>query len=235
MLAAPNDNPPSRNPPVQPVPESGGLDITAQMIAARQRRSRAAVESASGGPPIFTRLTGAGVPGTAVNVAGQFAGKTPQPVPYPGVQDSNPRITYQEILRRIEALDAVIAAWPRPSAGIGHNQPPELIEGVFDENDHQSMLAAIAVLNTESTPTTASPEITDAASTLKKLGDRLSGYLLRSAGFVGKQLGTIVSEAAKSFGAEAGKRLAQSPFWWALAITLINVAHAVTEWLASLQ
>jgi len=35
----------------------------------------------------------------------------------------------------------------------------------------------------------------------------------------------------KSAGNEFGKRLVQSPFWWSLATTLMDLAHSVNGWL----
>ena len=63
-----------------------------------------------------------------------------------------------------------------------------------------------------------------AGSTLMRFGEKLGTYLL-------KQADVFVSEAVKSGGKEFGKRLVQSPFWWALATTLMLVGQSVSNWL----
>jgi hypothetical protein len=57
-----------------------------------------------------------------------------------------------------------------------------------------------------------------------RFGERLGTYLLN-------QADVFVSEAVKSDGKEFGKRLAQSPFWWALATALMLVGQSVSNWL----
>jgi hypothetical protein len=56
------------------------------------------------------------------------------------------------------------------------------------------------------------------------IGERLGTYLL-------KQADVFISEAVKSAGKEFGKRLVQSPFWWALATALMTAAQSVFRWL----
>jgi len=141
-------------------------------------------------------------------------------------------ILHQEMLRRIAALESVIAEMPRRPVGIGHNGPPEWIDDAFDEDNHQAVASAISVL--KSAPT-ASPEAASAASTLRTVGERIWDYLIRTGAYIAKQGDTFASEAAKSAGAEFGKRLVQSPFWFALASSLMAVAIAASDWLAALS
>jgi hypothetical protein len=146
------------------------------------------------------------------------------------VAPPDPLILHQETLRRIAALESVIAEMPRRPVGIGHNGPPEWIDHTFEEGDYQAVAAAISVLKSAPTP---SPEVASAASTLRTVGERIWDYLIRRGAYIAKQRDTFVSEATKSAGAEFGKRLVQSPFWFALVSSLLAVAAAAFDWLAA--
>jgi hypothetical protein len=121
---------------------------------------------------------------------------------------------HEEMLRRIEFLESLIAKLPKQQPGIGHNRPP------ITKEDVQEITQAIAILKAQP----AIGKARAAGSTLMRFGERLGTYLLN-------QADVFVSEAVKSGGKEFGKRLVQSPFWWALATALMLVGQSVSNWL----
>jgi len=125
---------------------------------------------------------------------------------------------HKEMLSWIEVLEFLIAELPKQQRSIGHNIRP--ITG----DDVQEITQAVAILKSQPVVPTAPDEARAAGSTLMRFGERLGSYLL-------KQGDIFVSEAVKSAGKEAGKRLVQSPFWWALATTLMILAQSVQAWL----
>jgi hypothetical protein len=135
---------------------------------------------------------------------------------------------HEEMLRRIEALERLmaelskqgrlIAELPKLPIGIGHNRPPIIKE------DIKEIRQAIAVLKAQPVVPTAPDEARAAGSTVMRFGEGLATYLL-------KQADVFVSEAVKSAGKEFGKRLVQTPFWWALATALMLVGNSVAAWL----
>jgi len=126
--------------------------------------------------------------------------------------------SHKEMLSWIGVLEILIAEFPKQRRGIGHNLQP-----ITDE-DVQETKRAIAILKAQPVVPTAPHEARAAGSTLMKFGERLGSYLL-------KQADIFVSEAVKSAGKEAGKRLVQSPFWWAVVTTLLMLGHSVEAWL----
>jgi hypothetical protein len=125
---------------------------------------------------------------------------------------------HEEMLSRIAILESLIAELPKRQIGIGHNQQ------LITQDDVQEIKQAIAVLKAQPVVPTAPDEARAAGSTLMRFGERLGTYLL-------KQADVFISEAVKSAGKETGKRLVQSPFWWALATTLMLVGQSVSNWL----
>jgi len=121
---------------------------------------------------------------------------------------------HEEMLSRIAILESLIAELPKQPVGIGHNRPP------ITQEDIGEITQAILILKAQP----AIDEARAAGSTLMKFGERLGAYLL-------KQADVFISEAVKSAGKETGKRLVQSPFWWALATTLMLVGQSVSNWL----
>jgi hypothetical protein len=91
-------------------------------------------------------------------------------------------------------------------------------------NQRGPALCTVAVLKAQPVVPTASDELRAAGLTLMRFGEELGTYLL-------KQADVFVSEAVKSAGKEFGKRLVQSPFWWALATALLLAANSVASWL----
>jgi hypothetical protein len=132
---------------------------------------------------------------------------------------------HKEMLSRIAILERLVAELREKSPGIGHNRPPESIEGLpFGEVELREIAEAIAVLKAQPVMPKAPEEAEVAASTLNKIGDRLWTYLI-------KQADVFTSKLVESAANELGKRLVQSPFWWVVASTLMAVAHSVNGWL----
>jgi hypothetical protein len=135
---------------------------------------------------------------------------------------------HQEMLRRIEVLESLLAGLTGHSAaGIGHNRPPEPIDAIpFNEDDRRAVANAIVVLKIQPvTPATPSLEAREAASTLKTIGERLQAY-------IGKQADVFISEAVKSAGSEFGKLIMR---YVMLAGALLWAAWAASDWLHSLS
>src|SRR5712691_6118421 len=135
---------------------------------------------------------------------------------------------HEEMLSWIAALDRLLAELPKHKKsiaelpklpiGIGHNRPP------ITNEDVKEIRQAVAVLKAQPVMPTAPDEVRAAGLTLMRFGESLGKYLL-------KQADVFVSEAVKSGGIEFGKRLIQSPFWWALATALMLAANSVASWL----
>jgi hypothetical protein len=125
---------------------------------------------------------------------------------------------YQEMLSWITVLERLIIELPKQPPGIGHNRPP------ISQEEVRKIRQAVAILKAQPVVPTAPDKARAAGSTVMKFGERLGSYLL-------KQAGIFISEATKSAGKEFGKRLVQSPFWWALATTLLMLGHSVEAWL----
>jgi hypothetical protein len=144
---------------------------------------------------------------------------------------------HQEMLSRIAVLERMMAELRGPQQpGIGHNNPPETIEGVsFGDDDHQAVDQAILLLKAQAPVPTAPAEARNAAAILQAIGERLWAHLARAGGYAAKQADVFITEAVKAAGTEAGKRLVQMPFWWALASSLLALAASVNSWLGSLH
>jgi len=136
---------------------------------------------------------------------------------------------HEDMLRRIASLEDAVAQLGVTKPGIGHNNPPELIDPVpFGDDDRRVVEIAIVVLSAQSPkPETSPVEAGEAAAKLMTIGERLNAYAI-------KHGDVLVSEAVKSAGAELGKRLVQLPFWLSLAGLLIAAAKAAFAWIASL-
>jgi hypothetical protein len=113
---------------------------------------------------------------------------------------------HKQMLSWIEVLEALIVELPKQRRGIGHNLQP------ITEVDVQSITKCVFILKHEPAPDDARA----AASTLKKIGEKLGTYL-----------DTCLLEASK----EVGKRLVQLPYWLALWYTLKNIVQSVAGWL----
>jgi len=136
-----------------------------------------------------------------------------------------------EMLRRIELLEATLANLPVRHPTIGHNRPPEPIEVSLNDRDRLAVNRAVADLKE---PGAAYAVAQKAALTLTRIAKKIWRQLARASGCVGKQAGEFVSAAVKSGGTEFGKRAVQAPFWYELARNLHGVSQAAIDWIATL-
>jgi hypothetical protein len=144
-------------------------------------------------------------------------------------EPSASEVLHAEMLRRIAVLEDAMAKLPAQHGGIGHNNPPAPIEIVpFGESDRRAIQNAIAALNAQRVEPALPAKAREAAAQIKTIGERIAAY-------AAKQSDEFVSATVKAAGAEAGKRIVQLAFWAVLAKALLDVAKAVTDWLASLN
>jgi hypothetical protein len=143
---------------------------------------------------------------------------------------------YREMQSRLLVLENLIAELKGQSARIGHNNPPDPIEGIaFGDDDRRAIDQAIAVLKAQTLVPAKRSEARKAEARLRAIGERLWTDLSRAGAYAAKQADIFISEMVKAGGAEVGKRLAQVPFWWILAATLMALAASVSSWLGSLH
>jgi UDP-N-acetylglucosamine acyltransferase len=138
------------------------------------------------------------------------------------------RTQYEEMLRRIAALEEALANVSPPLSGIGHNNPPEPLEPVpLSLEDQNDLEAAVAILKSQSVQPEAEPTAAIvAANTIASLGQRLKTYAAR-------QGDIFVSEATKAAGSELGKWAVRLPLWALLAERMLALCRAVFEWIAA--
>jgi hypothetical protein len=121
---------------------------------------------------------------------------------------------HAEMRSWIEVLEALIVELPKQHRGTGHNLRP-----ITDE-DVQSITKCVVILKAQPVAPKAPDDARAAASTLRKIGERLGTYL-----------DIFLKETAKSGGKEFGKRLAQLSYWWAIWYGLHNLVPSVFNWL----
>ena len=164
-------------------------------------------------------------------------GKT-EPVPVPPT--SHPP-QYEEMLSRIEVLEALMAELPNQRRRT--NDPPITDDDISEITKAVAILKAQPGTETPKRPRRQKRETAKAAtleevvptlevvpkkakaagSTLRKIGERLGTYL-----------DTFLLEASKSGGKEAGKEgvkllLRRLPYWLALYFALTNIANYVAS------
>lgn len=135
---------------------------------------------------------------------------------------------HEELLSRVEALEAIVATTRAPDIpGIGHNQPPEPVEGIsFGENEWREIEGAIRTLKEQPASPNDTTDAERAADILQSIGRSLWIALAYAA----KRTDRVLDAAAD----EVGRRIIQMPFWWALSSALYAVPDAVHAWLAGL-
>lgn len=152
------------------------------------------------------------------------------------VVDSDPRALHAEMLSRIEALEREMAK-RRGRRGIGGNYPPDPIETEpVTEEELLALERAMMVLKAQPAIDNGPPPIqsAEAVNFLTTLARRLRTAAGVGAKYAGEQGKIFVSEAIKSAGTEFGKRMIQSPFWWAIIHQIYALADVAHRWLESL-
>jgi hypothetical protein len=140
---------------------------------------------------------------------------------------TTPNVLHAKMLQRIAALEAAMAQLsPPPIAGLGHNGPPESIDGQpLSSEDRAAIVAAVMLLKAQrATAPTHSAEVITAAKRLQSAAETI-GKWLADKGDV------FASEFAKTAGAETAK--------WAFRLTILalllrEVADAAMRWLEAL-
>jgi hypothetical protein len=237
VLSAPFGSPPAQPSAVETNTHFIGRFIPTQFNLNRALWQNPAVDQAAAHVPTLTRQEQPDHPPSLISPGVQ---DPPTETASPSTVALEGRITiatkaragmtlHEEMLRRIVSLEDAMAQLVATKPGIGHNNPPELIDPVpFGDDDRRVVEIAIVLLSAQSPkPETPPIEAGEAAAKLMAIGERLKAYAI-------KHGDVLVSEAVKSAGVELGKRLVQSPFWLTLASLLIAAAKAAFAWIASL-
>jgi hypothetical protein len=146
---------------------------------------------------------------------------------------SDPSLIYAEMIEQIEALEREMANRPpeRRRRGIGHNNPPEPIEPPpLTTSELGQIRRAMAVLKKQPPAPVAHTKARAAVTLLTKFGNRLRPLARATGAYILKQTDNFVTEVVK----EAGKRIVQSPFWFAIINKLPALADTALRWLESL-
>jgi len=190
----PRQRKPSRQPKkrLAPAPPPGG-----QIGALPRRASNAALDpigTAQG--PLTLRSSGEGEGGLSADTTVMRAAQ------------------HLQMLSWIEVLEVLLVELPNKQGGIGHNLQP------ITKEDVEETTRAIAILKVQPVTPKAPDEAKAAASTLKKIGERLGTYL-----------DTFLLEASKSAGKEFGKQLGRLPYWIPVWYVLMKIAQSAANWL----
>ncbi|SRR6266404_2895168 len=135
---------------------------------------------------------------------------------------------YENLMARVALLEAAIApllnvSFSEPAIGIGHNKGPRDFEPLSDQ-ELVKINQMIALLKAQGPIPPSNPAlILDLQAKTSQTATKVKEYVED----VGKA-------AAKGFGAEIGKRLAQSPFWIALYHQMGQVSEALIVWLTNI-
>jgi len=137
---------------------------------------------------------------------------------------------YETLMARVALLEAaLLPVLPTSNSrdenaiGIGHNRGPSDFEPASVEELVQ-IDQLIALLKEQGPiPPTNSAPILDLQTKTSKTATKIKEYV--------DECGKA---AAKGFGEETGKRLAQSPFWIALFYQMGQVSEALIRWLSNI-
>lgn len=126
----------------------------------------------------------------------------------------------REIVRKLDEIETLIANRPKPSALLGHNQPPEALA-----DDDNALLDGLAdtVRNLKSQLSEPKPEVATVVAHL----DTANGITQRIRDAMARKLDLATDEFAK----EIGKQAAKLPFWYGVWVALHQVLGWVGHWL----
>lgn len=140
---------------------------------------------------------------------------------------------FEAIQESVRVLEIALSRMPPPSAGLGHNNPPEPIEGVpFSAGEWTEMRGLLAVLKEQViVPTQEPKEAEAAASKLKLIGEKVLS-------FIGRHMEEYSSELSKKLGGHTADLLKYSVLSYygyytlkALGTDLIGLHDHVQAWL----
>ncbi|MGG5890832.1 hypothetical protein ACLF3G_27465, partial [Falsiroseomonas sp. HC035] len=100
-----------------------------------------------------------------------------------------------EVLRRLDAAEAALAALRPAHGGLGHNNPPD---GPLDAEEHQAAEGAVAELRAEA----QSP--TPDATRVRRIGVKIGKAATTIAAWIARHADTATGEAAKAAGKSLG-------------------------------
>jgi hypothetical protein len=199
------------------VPDTTSWDVANEV--ARRQRSQIAATAAQ--PPMSPSFPGnAPPPPQVVEAVGSAAGTGA------AVADATVITAYDQMLARLETLEATMAQLPPPPPpipGIGHNNPPP------DPTQLDEIKRDIALLKAQPPPAPA--EANNIASKFVSVAGRVFAWF-------GKHLDTAIEAfmkaSGKAAGVTAGTALALSPIWLIFGHQLTDAAAAIMQWLMTL-
>jgi hypothetical protein len=206
------------------VPDTTSWDVANEV--ARRQRSQIAATAAQ--PPMSPSFPGNAPPppqvveaaGSAAGTGAALAGESSL------VADATVITAYDQMLARLEKLEATMAQLPPPpppTPGIGHNNPPP------DPTQLEEIKRDIALLKAQPPPAPA--EANNIASKFVHLAGRVFSWF-------GNHLNTFITEFMKSAGKAAGKTagatIGLTPLWLTFGHQLTDSAAAIMQWLMTL-
>jgi hypothetical protein len=241
--------PPSPPPPPPPAPTEAvphiqawaSVDQTAQQVRAmseeRARRWFAATHASGVTEPLPVAVLAESITTDAAKL-----------VKRPLVEVSNPEVTgegglranaivipaqYQEILRRVTAIEEALAALSTLRAGIGHNQPPEPIElDGFDSEDKRAVEAAISTVKAlPPSPATPPEGAREAAAELARIGTKAKEYATKQGDNFVSEIVKSLAKTTAALAGLAGVALSVDYVLYMLAERLLGAADAIEAWL----
>jgi hypothetical protein len=152
--------------------------------------------------------------------------QAPEPDPFEDDAETGPSQAelYDEMKKRISALEEALERVPKPPSGIGHNNPPEPMDlEPLDEDDRREVKDALATLNAQPVAPSNKGLAATAFMMLEAKRAKLSKWLAQQGVLFTRE---AVKEAGKQFG-----RWAPAVFWLWLLHLLVSVIDAAGAWL----
>ena len=156
----------------------------------------------------------------------------PLTIPYQGQQSTDPNYLRSQALSAAKRLEEVLKVIPTSPAGMGHNNPPEALDGLpWSQVDTIELTVTIKTVRaTAAVPLNPGP-LKQAEVVAKSKTKKVFEYL----GSLGH---TVLEAAAKAFGTTVGKTLAigllGTPLVYALYFYLIQFLQTISLWLNAL-
>jgi hypothetical protein len=148
----------------------------------------------------------------------------------PEEEFDDPPVEYlhRRMRKRIDELEELLRDDSSAVAGIGHNNPPESIEGQpIRTEEKEEILEALGVLNSQPVRP-SSTEAADAALT------KLVSIRKKLTSWAATQAKVFTEEAVKEAGKQTGK-WAPRAFWLVVLDNLLSVTQHAESWLKAIQ
>lgn len=139
-----------------------------------------------------------------------------------------PAELHRDMQARIEALEKTLRGWNQAPPGIGHNNPPEVLEPEpLDADDRAEILESLEVLKAQPVePSDQGEAARGAILQLETKGQKLPAWLLG-------QGQVFTAEAVKEAGKQFGK-WGPRAFWLVVLDQLLGVTRYAEAWLRAL-